>query len=120
MATAGFRSLAVFPVGVSSSVELPAFRAGDRSPLFYWGGGAAKPPSVGEYAGPRSLLAFWIGGAHFHYVPPEPPYLPPPYEPIIGSDGPSFLKHHERRRPVNDDAEILEFLQVWTLWNDVE
>ena len=77
--------------------------------FFFWGGGAARPPSTGTYAGPRSLLAFWMGGANWHHVPRLP------YDPIIGPDGPSFLKHHERGHPIWIDEELLEFLRMWTL-----
>ena len=88
--------------------------SGDRSPLFYWGGGAAKPLSTGTYAGPRSLLAFWMGGAALNYKPK------PFYEFIVGPDGPAFAKHHEGGRPIVDDTEIIEFLEVWSVWQDVE
>lgn len=88
--------------------------AGYRSLLWFAGGGGGKPESIGEFAGPRSMLAFWLGGAALNYKPK------PPYEPIIGPDGPGFAKHHGRQRPIVDDDEILEFLRIWTLWNDVE
>lgn len=88
-------------------------QAGYRSLLFRWGGSSSKPLSTGDYGAPIGLLAFWLGGAALNYKPKLP------YEPIIGPDGPGYAKHHEGR-PVNDDAEILEFLQIWTAWQDIE
>ena len=85
---------------------LPLFRSGDRSPLFFWGGGAAKPLSIGDYAGPRSMLAFWMGGAALNYIPRPPE---PERELIIGGEGIPFAKHHGK--PI-DDEEIIEFLKA--------
>ena len=63
-------------------------QAGDRSLLFYWGGGAAKVPNHGDYAGPRGMLAFWIGGACFHYIElPPVPYPPLPMSSISPAQG---------------------------------
>ena len=88
--------------------------SGDRSPLFYWGGGAAKPLSTGTYAGPRGLLAFWLGGANFRYalIPPIPPQ--PPISDVVSGGLPARYKRRI------DDEEIFEFLQIWTLFNDNE
>ena len=83
---------------------------GDRSPLFYWGGGAAKPLSTGTYAGPVSLLAFWLGGANWHYVPSREREL------IVGGEGVPFQR---RGRPI-DDEEVLDFIRLWVAWNDIE
>lgn len=58
------------------------------------------------------MLAFWLGGiCGYTFVPPVPgPLFPPAAEGVgIGR------KHY----PI-DDAEILEFLQLWTAWNDIE
>ena len=88
--------------------------AGYRSPLFYWGGGAAKVPNHGAYAGSRSMLAFWMGGAAFHYIPP---YYSP-QEPA-GPGGLS-LKRRSQDRPFIDDDEVFEFLRLWVEWNDIE
>ena len=97
--------------------------SGDRSPLFYWGGGAAKRPNHGDYGAPRSLLAFWMGGAAFHYLPPPPA---PPYIPGDLTGGIPHGKHHrkgERKAQelyLIDDEEIIEWLRTWTIWNDIE
>jgi hypothetical protein len=83
--------------------------SGDRSPLFYWGSGAAKPLSTGTYGGNRSLLAFWIGGACGWT------FVPRPVAPVPEGGLP-----FERKRPIIDDAEILEFLQMWVAWQNIE
>ena len=100
--------------GASQRIQIPVGRAGYRSLLWFAGGGADKPLPIGEYAGPRSLLAFWMGGAALNYKPK------PPYEPIIGPDGPGYARHHERGRPLADDTEVEEFLRLWVVWNDIE
>jgi hypothetical protein len=123
----GYRSQWAKNVGGAAKPELPAVtRYGDRSPLFFWGGGATKPLSTGRYAGPRSMLAFWIGGANWHYMP-EPPVPPaPPYIPGDLTGGIPHGKHHgkgERKAQelyLIDDEEILEWLRTWTIWNDIE
>jgi hypothetical protein len=91
-------------------------QAGNKSLVGFWTGGAAKPLSTGTYAGPVSLLAFWIGGANFHFVPT--PIIPPspPISDVV-SGGLPYARHHGR--PI-DDNEILEFLEIWTTWNDNE
>jgi hypothetical protein len=90
---------------------------GFRSVLAFFAGGGCKPKSIGQYAGPRSMLAYWLGGANFHYIPPPPI---PPYIPV--SDLTGGLPHDKRRLPgiIRDDGEILEFLQIWVPWQDIE
>lgn len=108
----GYRSQwARYVGGAAKPTMLPLFRPGDRSPLFYWGGGATKPPSTGEYAGPRSMLAHWMGGAALNYRPK------PERELIVGGEGIPFAKH--RGKPIDDD-EIIEFLRLWVSWQDIE
>jgi hypothetical protein len=85
---------------------------GDRSPLFYWGGGAAKSLFRGDYGGPRSLLAFWVGGAALNRRPPEPIF-----HLVTKGEG---LPLERRERPFIDDDEVLEFLRLWVAWNDIE
>jgi hypothetical protein len=56
------------------------------------------------------MLAYWMGGAcGYTFVPPIP--------------GPVFLPSEGigvgKRYPI-DDEEILEFLELWTTWNDIE
>ena len=61
---------------------------------------------------PRSMLAFWMGGANlWHSVPSREREL------IIGGEGVPF---HKRGRYPVDDEEILEFLRLWVIWNDVD
>jgi hypothetical protein len=112
----GVRSPWAKQIGGAGKPEPTVFiQCGDRSPLFYWGGGAAKPPMHGDYAGPRSMLAFWIGGANFHYLPsPEPPYYP------SDTTGGIPYRKHQREHVRRDDEEIIEFLRIWVTWNDVE
>ena len=78
--------------------------------------GAQSPPP-----GYRSMLAYWLGGACSYPllpVPPEPIPVPPlPAPPALVAEGLPFAKHG--RYPI-DDEEIFEFLQIWSLWNDVE
>jgi hypothetical protein len=111
----GYRSQWAKNVGGAAQ---PRFlQSGDRSPLFFWGGGAAQPPSKGDYAGPRSFLAFWMGGAAFHYDPNWRP-TPPPFELVTSKEG--GLPSQRRERPFIDDDEVMEFLRLWVAWNDVE
>jgi hypothetical protein len=65
----------------------------------------------------RSMLAFWLGGACAPLlpIPPEPPQPIPPSPPSLVLPG--GRQHH---RPFNDDEEILEFLRLWVIWNDIE
>jgi hypothetical protein len=108
----GFRSpWSRYVGGAGKPTGVLPVRPGDRSALFFWGGGAAKPLSRGDYAGPRSLLAFWMGGAAWHYVPSREREL------IVGEGGLPF--HKPGRYPIDDD-ECLEFLRLWVAWNDIE
>jgi hypothetical protein len=67
------------------------------------------------------MLAYWLGGGNFHYIPrpPEPPI--PPFVPAsdLTSGGLPHAKHH-KPRVILDDEEILDFIRIWTLWNDNE
>ena len=114
MARGSFRSPWARNVGGAEKPKPTQFiQGGDRSLLFFWGGGAAKPPVRGDYAGPRSMLAFWLGGANL------PPFHPLPA--VSFEDGVSHARHHgpARRYPI-DDEEVTEFLEWWTAWNDIE
>lgn len=86
---------------------------GFRSVLAFFVGGGYKPLSKGAYAGPRSVLAYWLGGGNL------PPFHPLPA--ISFEDGVSHAKHHgpAGRFPI-DDPEVIEFLEWWTAWNDIE
>ena len=57
------------------------------------------------------MLGFWLGGiCGYTYVAPIPGPVFPPAEGVgIG----------RKRYPI-DDEEILEFLELWTVWNDIE
>jgi hypothetical protein len=83
-------------------------QGGYRSGLGYWLGGGGAPPFHG---GVRSLLAFWLGGACGY------PFIPQPI-PVSGPDLTGGLAA-ARRHPI-DDPEVIEFLEWWTLFNDVE
>lgn len=85
-------------------------QSGYRSLLGFYVGGAGKSPSKGAYAGPRSMLAFWMGGAAL------PLAIVPPF-PVRLEDGLAYRRHP---RVIRDDQEIIDFLQTWTLWNDIE
>lgn len=62
------------------------------------------------------MLAFWLGGAcGYPFVPIVPPGVLPEVPAIVSREGIGA----GRRYPI-DDAEILEFLQLWTVWNDIE
>lgn len=115
MAKGSFRSLWARNVGGAEKPTdtTPRPQGGDRSFLFFWGGGAAKPPVRGDYAAPCSMLAFWMGGANL------PPFVPLPA--VSFEDGVSYAKHHgpARRYPI-DDEEVIEILEWWTAWNDIE
>jgi hypothetical protein len=107
----GYRSQWAKNVGGAAQ---PRFlQSGDRSPLFFWGGGAAQPPSKGDYAGPRSFLAFWMGGAALNYHPVP---IEPTFELVTSKEGGLSFG----RRPPIDDDEVMEFLRLWVAWNDVE
>lgn len=64
----------------------------------------------------RGMLAFWMGGAcaPFLPVPPIPPEPPKPPA-LVSAEGPPFAG-----RPFIDDEELIEFLKIWVVWNDVE
>jgi hypothetical protein len=58
------------------------------------------------------MLGFWLGGICGYTFVPVPAKVP------------AIVSREEgisagRRYPI-DDEEILEFLQAWTIWNDVE
>jgi hypothetical protein len=117
MAQPGYRSqLSKNVGGAERPVEGPLVQAGYRSLLWFQGGGAARiSPNRGDYGGPRSMLAFWMGGAALHYIPDwkrEDVWFR-----VTGAEGRPF---RERGRHPIDDEEILEFLQLWTAWNDIE
>ena len=65
------------------------------------------------------MLLYWLGGACAPLLP-IPPIIPPePVPPIaVSAEGLPFAKHE--KRPIIDDEEVVEFLRIWTLWNDVE
>ena len=86
---------------------------GDRSALFFYrGGGAAKPPSRGVPAGRVACsLSGWVGRTGTLFLHVSGSSL---------SAGKACRYFHKRGRYPIDDAEILEFLQLWTIWNDVE
>lgn len=88
-------------------------RGSERSFCAFWLGGAAKPPKVSERIGVRDLLAFWIGGAC------APAFIPSPLPAGVAGEGIPFDRHIGRRPPI-DDEEILEFLQTWVTWQDIE
>ena len=84
-----------------------------RSLGAYWIGGACGPRVRGGF---RSLLAYWMGGAHGYSFVPVPPV---PSAPGIDEGGVPLARHHFRPHPIDDD-EILEFLKIWTTWQDIE
>lgn len=104
--------------GANKPTEPPVvLQSGYRSLLWFQGGGSGKPLSHGDYAGPRSLLAFWMGGAAFHYIPG---WIDKGEFAIAeGGEGIGKLARERHGYPINDE-EIFEFLQAWTMWNDIE
>jgi hypothetical protein len=116
MAQPGYRSQWSKNVGgAEQPVEGPIIQKGYRSLSWFFGGGAARPPSRGDYAGPRSMLAFWMGGAAFRYDPnwkKEDEWFR-----VTGAEGRPF---RERGRYPIDDEEIEDFLKLWVVWQDIE
>ena len=120
MALPGRKSLVVPWFGGAEQYQ-PAVPVsyGFRSVLAFWAGGGAKRPSRGNYAAPTSMLAFWTGGGNYSstWFPAGP--VISPYIPISDLTGGAPSAKVRKRHPI-DDEEILEFLQMWVTWNDVE
>lgn len=81
--SAGFRSLPPVPLGIQAPSGVS--KAGYRSLLAPWIGGASAPGSAPAAAGYRSLLAFWMGGVSGFTSSPVPPT--PPSPPVSQLDG---------------------------------
>jgi hypothetical protein len=66
------------------------------------------------------MLAYWLGGAcSYPFVPVPIPPEPIPVLPPLDVEGLGKRQRGGRRYPI-DDTEILEFLELWTVWNDIE